>query len=106
MQVVEVLAEAPGQYTGHRQFDHRALQLAAFGKWGEDHAIGRPRAEASTKINAMTNLELIVARGGGDVSPTQHIPLQRDRKAQRSVAPMIYRQRNFSALFMNKMKCL
>lgn len=43
----------------------------------------------------------------GDVHGERgHIPTQRDRKLQRSVAPAIYRQRNLVERFFNKLKHL
>lgn len=54
---------------------------------------------ADRGYDARAILELIAARGGRG-----HIPTQRDRKAQRSVDPAIYRQRNLVERFFNKLK--
>lgn len=54
---------------------------------------------ADRGYDARAILELIAARGGRG-----HIPTQRDRKAQRSVAPELYRQRNLVERFFNKLK--
>ena len=39
-----------------------------------------------------------------DAGGRAHIPTQKDRKIQRSVAPQIYRQRNLVERFFNKLK--
>ena len=44
-------------------------------------------------------IDLITERGG-----TAHIPTQRDRKVQRSVDPMLYRQRNPVERFFNRLR--
>jgi transposase len=44
-------------------------------------------------------LDPIAARGGRG-----HIPTQRDRRMQRSVAPDLYRKRNLVERFFNKLK--
>ena len=44
-------------------------------------------------------IEFVAARGG-----TAHIPTQRDRKVQRTVDPVLYRQRNLIERFFNKIK--
>ncbi|TYO88815.1 transposase [Oceanicella actignis] len=49
--------------------------------------------------DARAILELIAEHGGRG-----HIPTQRHRKAQRSVDPVIYRQRNLVERFFNKIK--
>ena len=54
---------------------------------------------ADRGYDARAILELIAAHGGRG-----HIPTQRDRRLQRSVAPAIYRQRNLIERFFNKLK--
>ncbi len=49
--------------------------------------------------DARALIDQIEAKGG-----SAHIPTQRDRKQQRSVAPEIYRQRNLVERFFNKIK--
>jgi transposase len=44
-------------------------------------------------------VDFVAARGG-----RAHIPTQRDRKLQRSVDPVLYRQRNLIERFFNKLK--
>lgn len=54
---------------------------------------------ADRGYDARAILDLIAARGGRG-----HIPTQRDRKVQRSVDPVLYRQRNLIERFFNKIK--
>ncbi|WP_338608742.1 IS5 family transposase [Pelagibacterium nitratireducens] len=54
---------------------------------------------ADRGYDARAILELIAQRGGRG-----HIPTQKDRKAQRSIDPAIYRQRNLVERFFNKLK--
>ena len=54
---------------------------------------------ADRGYDARAVLDLIAARGGRG-----HIPTQRDRKVQRSVHPILYRQRNLIERFFNKLK--
>jgi transposase len=54
---------------------------------------------ADRGYDARAVLDLIAARGGRG-----HIPTQRDRKVQRSVDPILYRQRNLIERFFNKLK--
>jgi transposase len=54
---------------------------------------------ADRGYDARAVLDLIAARGGRG-----HIPTQRDRKVQRSVDPVLYRQRNLIERFFNKLK--
>ncbi len=54
---------------------------------------------ADRGYDARAVLDLIAARGGRG-----HIPTQRDRKVQRSVDPLLYRQRNLIERFFNKLK--
>ena len=49
--------------------------------------------------DARAVLDLIAARGGRG-----HIPTQRDRKVQRRVDPVLYRQRNLVERFFSKLK--
>ncbi len=49
--------------------------------------------------DARALIDQIEAKGG-----SAHIPTQRDRKQQRSVAPEIYRKRNLVERFFNKIK--
>ena len=49
--------------------------------------------------DARALIDQIEAKGG-----SAHIPTQRDRKQQRSVAPEIYRQRNLVERFFSKIK--
>ncbi len=49
--------------------------------------------------DARNLVELVNARGG-----CAQIPTQRDRKVQRSVDPVLYRQRNLIERFFNKLK--
>jgi transposase len=54
---------------------------------------------ADRGYDARAVLDLIAARGGRG-----HIPTQRDRKVQRSVDPILSRQRNLIERFFNKLK--
>jgi transposase len=54
---------------------------------------------ADRGYDARAVLAMIEARGGRG-----HIPTQRDRKAQRSVDPALYRKRNLIERFFNKLK--
>jgi len=54
---------------------------------------------ADRGYDARAVLELIAARGGRG-----NIPTQRDRKAQRSVDPALYRRRNVVERFFNRLK--
>ncbi len=54
---------------------------------------------ADRGYDARAVLEIIEAHGGRG-----HIPTQRDRKLQRSVDPVLYRQRNLVERFFNKLK--
>lgn len=54
---------------------------------------------ADRGYDAKAIIELVQARGG-----TAHIPTQRDRKAQRSVDPALYRQRNLIERFFCQLK--
>lgn len=54
---------------------------------------------ADRGYDARAVLELIAARGGRG-----HIPTQRNRKVQRSVDPLLYRQRNLVERFFSKIK--
>lgn len=54
---------------------------------------------ADRGYDARAVLDIIAAYGGRG-----HIPTQRDRKVQRSVAPANYRQRNLIERFFNKLK--
>ena len=54
---------------------------------------------ADRGYDARAILDLIAAHGGRG-----HIPTQRDRKVQRSVAAEIYRKRNLVERFFNKLK--
>ena len=54
---------------------------------------------ADRGYDARAVLDLIAARGGRG-----HIPTQRDRKVQRQVDPVLYRQRNLVERFFSKLK--
>ena len=54
---------------------------------------------ADRGYDARAVLDLIAARGGRG-----HIPTQRDRKVQRRVDPVLYRQRNLVERFFSKLK--
>ena len=54
---------------------------------------------ADRGYDARAVLDLIATRGGRG-----HIPTQRDRKAQRSVDPALYRRRNVVERFFNRLK--
>jgi transposase len=54
---------------------------------------------ADRGYDAQAVLELVAAHGG-----RAHIPTQRDRKVQRSVDPVLYRERNLIERFFNKLK--
>jgi transposase len=90
--------------------DHRGLPLAITlspGQASDKAAVAKLLAAhpapgdvvADRGYDARAILELIAAHGGRG-----HIPTQRDRKVQRSVDPMIYRQRNRVERFFNKIK--
>jgi len=54
---------------------------------------------ADRGYDARAVLDIIAAAGGRG-----HIPTQRDRKAQRSVDPVLYKKRNLVERFFNKLK--
>lgn len=54
---------------------------------------------AARGYDARAELEIIKAQGGRG-----HIPTRRDRRVQRSVDPVLYRQRNLIERFFNKLK--
>jgi transposase len=54
---------------------------------------------ADRGYDARAVIDLVAARGG-----RAHIPTQKDRKAQRSVDPMLYRQRNLIERYFCKIK--
>jgi transposase len=90
--------------------DHRGLPLAIVltaGQASDKAAVGDLLAAhpapgevvADRGYDARAILDMIAAHGG-----RAHIPTQRDRKAQRSVDPGLYRQRNLVERFFNKLK--
>jgi len=90
--------------------DHRGLPLAITlspGQASDKAAVADLLAAhpapgdvvADRGYDARAILELIAERGGRG-----HIPTQRDRKVQRSVDPVLYRQRNLVERFFNKLK--
>ncbi len=54
---------------------------------------------ADRGYDGKTIVDLVAAKGG-----TAHIPTQKDRKIQRSVDPILYRQRNLVERFFCKLK--
>lgn len=54
---------------------------------------------ADRGYDARAVIDLVAARGG-----RAHIPTQKDRKVQRSVDPMLYRQRNLIERYFCKIK--
>jgi transposase len=90
--------------------DHRGLPLAITlspGQASDKAAVADLLAAhpalgdvvADRGYDARAILDLIAACGGRG-----HIPTQRDRKAQRTVDPGLYRQRNIVERFFNKIK--
>ena len=90
--------------------DHRGLPLAITlspGQASDKAAVADLLAAhpapgdvvADRGYDARAVLDLIARSGGRG-----HIPTQRDRKLQRSVDPLIYRQRNLVERFFNKLK--
>jgi transposase len=60
---------------------------------------GLPPAKADRGYDSRAIIEM-VRRAGGEA----HIPTQRNVRAQRSVDPVLYRQRNLIERFFNKLK--
>jgi transposase len=82
------LSIAPGQASDKAAVPDLVAQIAP----GRDLVADRG-------YDAVAILDLVAARGG-----RAHIPTQRDRKAQRSVPPELYRERNLVERFFNKLK--